>query len=354
MNTFVYESLPLRVLVGAGALARIADEVARLNAHQVLLIGTPTKTGEADRVKELLGAHCVACFNEAAPHVPIEIANRVCAIARDSQADAVIALGGGSTIGLAKAVAVERKLPILAVPTTYSGSEVTPIYGMTENGIKRGLRDPLCLAKTVIYDPDLIVSLPAMLSLTSAMNAVAHSVEALYAKDANPVTSLMAEESIRAIAESLPIIMDNPADLDARALSFYGSWLAGMALGTVGMALHHKLCHTLGGGFGLPHAETHTVVLPYATAFNAQAAPQAMVRVARALKVPHAAAGLYDFVKRLGGPVSLKEIGMRESDLDRAADMACEAPYYNPRPVDRSATRSLLNDAFHGRRPEGI
>lgn len=352
MDSFIYEALALRVIVEPHGLQRVSSELERLKCKRVLLISTPSKHVEAETVARALGSYLVEHFNEAAPHVRIEVAEMVRERAKQGQADSVVALGGGSTIGLAKAVAVEQQLPIIAIPTTYSGSEVTPIYGMTENGIKHGHRDPASLPKTVIYDPGLIVSMPAGLSLTSAMNAMAHSVEALYAQDANPVVSLMAEESIRALAESLPRVVENPGNLDARAMSFYGSWLAGMALAGVGMSLHHKLCHTLGGSFGLPHAETHTVVLPYAVAYNASAAPAAMSRVARALGGDgHAASQLWRFVKRLGGPTSLREIGMSPSDLDRAAELAMQSPYYSPRPVDHTAIRQLLDDAFHGNQP---
>lgn len=353
MDRFIYEALSLRVIVELGGLLRIEQEVERLGGKRVLLISTPSKQAEAEAVVKALGSRLVDHFNEEAPHVRIEVAQAVRLRAKASAADSIVALGGGSTIGLAKAVAVEQQLPIIAVPTTYSGSEVTPIYGMTENGVKHGHRDPASLPKTVIYDPMLIVSMPPKLSLTSAMNAMAHSVEALYAQDANPIISLMAEESIRAIAQSLPIVIANPGDPEARRVSFYGSWLAGMALAGVGMSLHHKLCHTLGGSFGLPHAETHTVVLPYAVDYNAQAASEAISRVARALGSDASAASeLWSFVKRLGGPTSLREIGMQQSDLDRAAELAMLSPYYSPRPVEHVAIRRLLEDAFHGKQPK--
>jgi maleylacetate reductase len=190
-----------------------------------------------------------------------------------------------------------------------------------------------------------------MLSVTSGMNSVAHCVEALYAQEANPIISMIAEEGIRAIAGSLPVIIKEPGDLETRSRALYGAWLGGISLGSVGMALHHKLCHTLGGSFNLPHAETHTVVLPHATAYNAAAAPEAMDRVAHALHRSSAAQGLYDLAESLGAPVSLAAIGMRESDLDCAADIAVQNPYYNPRPITRDGIRALLQSAFEGCRP---
>jgi len=228
---------------------------------------------------------------------------------------------------------------------------MTPIWGLTEAGVKWTGRDPRVLPKTVIYDPQLTVTLPPLLSATSGMNAVAHCVEALYAEDANPVISLMAEEGIRALATSLPAVVKNPHEIEARSRALYGAWLAGAALGAVGMALHHKLCHVLGGTFNLPHAETHTVVLPYAVAYNRADASQAIARVARALDVDDAAAGLHALAASMGAPTSLSQIGMRESDLDRAADLAVENPSYNPRPVTRDGIRALLEDVFGGRQP---
>ena len=213
------------------------------------------------------------------------------------------------------------------------------------------MRDLRILPKTVIYDPRLLLTLPARIAGPSGMNAIAHCVEALYAEEANPVASLMAEEGIRALAQALPAVVGEPENLEARGDALYGAWLAGACLGTVGMALHHKLCHTLGGSFNLPHAETHTIVLPHATHYNRQAAPEAMARIARALGSADPAGGLYDLAKRIGAPLALKDIGMPADGLDRAAQIATQNPYYNPRPIEYAALRALLDDAFHGRRP---
>jgi len=260
-------------------------------------------------------------------------------------------VGGGSTTGLGKAIALTSSLPILAVPTTYAGSEMTPIYGLTEGGMKKTGRDARVLPRTVIYDPSLTVSLPAALSAASGMNAIAHCVEALYAQDANPVISLMAEEGIRALAASLPVVVREPQNLDARSDALYGAWLAGIALGAAGMALHHKLCHTLGGTWNLPHAETHAIVLPHAARYNRDAAPEAMARIARALGAADAPGGLYDLEKRLGLRMRLADLGMPEADLARAAKIATEAPYPNPAAIEYADVLELLQNAFAGRRP---
>jgi alcohol dehydrogenase class IV len=351
MLRFVYDALPARVIFGAGSLDRLPEEIARLGASRALVLSTPEQRDQAQSVAHKIGRRSAGIFDRAVMHVPIATAQAAREEAKRLGADCCVAVGGGSTTGLAKAIALVSELPILAVPTTYAGSEMTPIWGMTEGGIKKTGRDPRVLPRTVIYDPNLTVTMPAMLSATSGMNAIAHCVEALYAENANPVISLMAEEGIRALAAGLPVVVKSPRDIQARSQALYGAWLAGAALGAVGMALHHKLCHVLGGAFNLPHAETHTVVLPHAVAYNESAAPEAMDRVARALCAEVASKGLYALSASMGAPTGLNKIGMKESDLDRAADLAVEDPYYNPRPVTRDGIRTLLEHAFHGRPP---
>jgi maleylacetate reductase len=351
MRDFVYDQLPGRVVFGAGAFDRLAAEVDRLGLSRLLVLSTPGQVMLAEEAARRLGARSAGIYAQAKMHVPVETAQAARAEARRLGADGAVAIGGGSTIGLGKAIALESGLPIVAIPTTYAGSEMTPIHGLTEAGMKKTGRDPKVLPRTVIYDPLLTLGLPVKISGPSGMNAIAHCVEALYAENANPVTSLMAEEGIRALAASLPRIAADPGDRDARGDALYGAWLAGISLGAVGMALHHKLCHTLGGSFNLPHAETHTIVLPHAAAYNKSVAPEAMARVARALGAKEAAAGLYDLAASIGAPLALKAIGLREQDLDQAAEIATRSPYYNPRPVSRDGVRVLLEDAFHGRRP---
>ena len=288
-------------------------------------------------------------------HVPSETAAAAVAEAARVGADCAIAVGGGSTTGLGKAIALQSGLPILAIPTTYAGSEMTPIYGITEAGLKKTGRDPRVLPRTVIYDPELSVSLPVGLSVTSAMNAIAHAAEGLYAQDSNPIMDLMAEEGIRALAVAIPKICANPSDIDARSNALYGAWLCGTVLGNVGMALHHKLCHTLGGTFNLPHAEVHTVILPHAMAFNAASAPAAMQKISRALGGAPAAQGLYELARQHGAPVSLRELGMKADDLDTVLRLALQNPYWNPRPIvpeNSAALRSLLQMAWEGVSPD--
>ncbi|SEU40826.1 maleylacetate reductase [Burkholderia cepacia] len=348
---FIYQARPARVIFGAGSLDHLEREVLELGAQRALVLCTPEQRDLAQHIVERLGARAAGLYDRATMHVPIEIARDAQAFARSCGADCAIAIGGGSTIGLGKAIALESSLPILAIPTTYAGSEMTPIYGLTEGGIKRTGSDARVLPKTVIYDPALTVTLPVELSVTSGLNAIAHAAEGLYANNVNPVMSLVAEEGIRALARGLPGVRRNTADLGARSDALYGAWLCGMVLGNVGMALHHKLCHTLGGSFNLPHAPTHTVVLPHALAYNAAHAPDAMQRIARAIGTNDAARGLYALALDNGAPVSLKAIGMQEADLDRAADLAAANPYWNPRPIERDGLRALLQDAFDGNLP---
>ena len=358
MQEFIYSSLPSRVVFGRGSLAALGREIELLGAGRVLVLSTPGHRDQAQAAADSLGARAAGVFAGAVMHVPAEIARAAGDEARRLHADCTLAMGGGSTIGLAKAVALDLGLPILAVPTTYAGSEMTPIYGITEAGAKKTGRDARVLPRTVIYDPDLTLGLPAGLSVTSGMNAIAHAAEGLYARDGNPIMSLMAEEGIRALAQALPAIQRRPGDIEARDAALYGAWLCGTVLGNVGMALHHKLCHVLGGTFNLPHAETHTVVLPHAIAFNAQAAPEAMQRIRRALGIEgsaSAAAGLFDLARDHGAPVALKDIGdITEADMAKAADLVVGAPYWNPRPIDaaqRAGIHRLLLDAYHGNRP---
>jgi alcohol dehydrogenase class IV len=352
LRPFVHEALPSRVVFGAGSLQNLPAEIDKLGAARALVLCTPEQRAIGADIVVMLGTRSAGVFDGAAMHVPAEVAAAARDKAQRLNADCCVAIGGGSTTGLAKAIALTSGLPIVAIPTTYAGSEMTPIWGITEDGVKKTGRDVRVLPKTVLYDPALTLSLPASLSVTSGINAMAHCVEALYARDANPVISLMAEEGIRALAASLPEIVKQSGNLEARSGALYGAWLAGVSLGSVGMALHHKLCHTLGGSFHLPHAETHTVVLPHAVAYNASAAPEAIERVTRALGVRSAAQGLYDFAKSLGAPVSLQELGMTRDQLDRAADLAVQNAYYNPRPVTRDGIRALLEQAFEGRRPQ--
>jgi maleylacetate reductase len=351
MRPFVYKALPARVVFGHGTISQVADEVGRLGCRRALVLSTPQQRSDAERLASHLGDFAAGVFAGAVMHTPVEVTEQATDLLRDLGSDCTIAIGGGSTIGLGKAIALRTDLPQITIPTTYAGSEATPIIGETERGRKTTQRSLKVLPEVIVYDVDLTLTLPHGLTTTSGMNAIAHAVEALYAEDANPVISLLAEQAIAILAQALRRITQNPKDREARADALYGAWACGTCLGSVGMALHHKLCHVLGGSFGLPHAETHTVVLPHAVAFNAPAAPEAMARVARALGVTDAAQGLFELAGDLGAPRSLSEIGMPAGGLDDAADFVVASPYWNPRPIERRVIRTVLQDAYDGRSP---
>lgn len=351
IDTFIYEALPMRVRFGTGTLREVESEVEKLGARRALVLTTPQQKGEGEKLGVMLGDRFAGLFSDATMHTPVDVTERALEVLRALDADCVVAMGGGSTTGLGKALALRTGIPQLVIPTTYAGSEMTPILGETRDGRKTTIRSLDVLPEVVIYDVNLTLSLPATLSATSGINAIAHAVEALYARDRNPVISLMAEDGIRALSSALPILVHEPANMEARTKALYGAWLCGICLGTVGMALHHKLCHTLGGTFDLPHAETHTVMLPHTVAYNAPAAPEAMAAVRRALGAPDAAQGLYDLVRALRVPHALSTLGMPEDGIAHAADLAIENPYWNPRPVTRDAIFALLNRAYAGERP---
>ena len=351
MRQFVFDQPAYRVVFGVGAMSQLPAEVARLGAHRALIVSTIAERAMAEDAATRLGAMAVGVFSGAVMHHPVATVQAARERAREVGADCYVTIGGGTTTGTGKAIALETGCPVIAVPTTYAGSEMTPIYGITEGTVKRTGRDRRVLPRAVIYDPELTLSLPPEMSGPSGINALAHSVEGLYAHDTNPIAILMAEESIRALSRSLPVVVEEPRNLDSRSDALYGAWLAGMVLGTTSMGLHHKLCHTLGGTFNLPHAEVHTVVLPHAVAYNRDFAADAMRRAAAALGAEDAARGVYDLAVRIGAPTSLAAIGMPAEGLERAADLAVQNQYPNPRPLERAAIRQLLEDAFHGKKP---
>jgi alcohol dehydrogenase class IV len=352
MQPFVYNAHPARVIFGSGTLSRLPDEVARLGLERVLVLAGPQQEAEARAVAARLGGRAAGVYARAAMHTPVAVTEDAMRLVAALRVDGLVAVGGGSTTGLAKAIALRTDLPQIVAPTTYAGSEMTPILGETKDGAKVTRSSPKVLPEVVIYDVDLTLTLPPALSGTSGINAIAHAVEALYARDRNPVTDLIAVEAVRALAQALPRIAAEPRNREARSDALYGAWLAGCCLGTVGMALHHKLCHTLGGTFDLPHAETHTAVLPHALAYNAPAVPEVMRRLGEALGADDAARALYDLAGRVGARRALKDLGMPEGGIDEAADRALANPYWNPRPLERGAIRRLIARAYAGEPPQ--
>lgn len=354
MFPFHYQNLPLNVYFGKGRIRELRGILQENGYRRVLVMTTPDQQPAGERLAAELGDLAAGVYPHAVMHVPTEVAQAAVAYVREQQIDCCVALGGGSTIGLAKAVALETATPIAAVPTTYAGSEMTAVYGLTENGRKTTGKDLRVLPKVVVYDPDLTLTLPAGISAASGINAMAHAVEALYAENKNPIISMMASESVRALSRSLPAIVQNPQDEDARAQAFYGAWLAGMCLGAVGMAVHHKICHTLGGTFNLPHAQAHAIVLPYSVHYNRNADDEAMNRLAEALGIDDpqdCGMALYRLNQSLGIPMALTEIGLPEHGAQEVAQIVCDSPYYNPRPYVYEELYDLLNKAHHGLPP---
>jgi maleylacetate reductase len=351
MRPFIHEQLPGRVVFGPGVFTRLADELDRLRAGRVLLISDAAAKATADEAVEALGERLRARISDVRQHVPEEDVAEAFALAREAAVDGLVTIGGGSATGLAKAVALQLDVPIAAVPTTYAGSELTPIYGITSGSRKHTGRDLRVLPRTVIYDPVLTVALPAEVTSSSGLNALAHCVEALYDEDPSPIVELLAEEAIRALGRGIPGSVRTPADVDARADALYGAYLAGAVLAVSRMALHHTVSHVLGGTYGLPHGPINAALLPHVVRFNAPAAPGALRRIAGALGVDDAAGGIYDFAVSVGAPTSLAAIGMKEPSLSEAARLSAQSVTWNPRPVGENDILAILQDAFAGRRP---
>ena len=350
---FQYEALPARVRFGMGTIAALAEEAERLSVDRIVVLSTSRQRAKAEHAASFLGGRVVDIFDSAAMHTPVDVTEQALAVVLAQKADAVLAVGGGSAIGLGKAIALKTDLPQIVLPTTYAGSEATPILGQTENGLKTTLRSLKVLPEVVIYDVELTLTLPVGISMTSGLNAIAHAAEALYSPDGSPLVSLMAEQGIAALVEGLPLIHRAPQDVEGRTQSLYGAWLCGNCLGLVGMALHHKICHTLGGTFDLPHAETHAIMLPHTLAYNLPAAPDARERLSRVLGNARPARALAELAERVGAPRALRDIGMPESGIAKAAELAVLNPYANPRPIDRGLIEAMIRRAWAGEPPTG-
>lgn len=348
---FSTSSAAVRVRFGAGVRYALVEEMDRLGLARALILTTPQQAATGQEFAERLGNKAVGVFSAAAMHTPVAISEEATELAQTLGADCVVAVGGGSTTGLGKAIALRTDLPQIVIPTTYAGSEATAILGQTEAGRKTTITSPRVQPEVILYDAELVRSLPVAMTVTSAMNAMAHAVEGLYAQNRSPLSSLMAIEGLRAFRDALPRVRANPDDLAARGETLYGAWLCGTVLGQVGMALHHKLCHTLGGSFDLPHAETHAIILPHAIAYNETAAFAELAPVAELFGALSPGQALHAFAKANGAPLALRDLGMKEADLDRAAALATENPYWNPAPVEPVRLRRLLQAAWSGDAP---
>lgn len=353
VSPFTYDAVPGRVVFGPGARRRLGDEAAALGVRRLMLVASEREEALAADVAVILGELVVGRFSDVVQHVPKPNADAAVELARELDADGIVTVGGGSSTGFGKAIALEVDVRQIALPTTYAGSEMTTIWGMTDGGHKRTGNDPRVKPDVVVYDPELTLTLPPAIAGPSGMNALAHCVEALYGPGANPIMTAIALEGVRALHRSLPTVCTTPDDLDARTDALYGAYLAGVALATGGTALHHKTCHVLGGMFDLDHGQMNSVVLGHAVAYTAPAIPQAMAQLGDALDVDDAAAAgaLHDLAVAIGAPTSLESIGLPADGIDRAADRIVEEAASNPRPPDLAGIRRMLDDAFHGRRP---
>lgn len=342
----------VRVRFESGARHHIGDELEVLGCSRALVLTTPQQEAQGTEIVDSLDDKACGLFANATMHTPVEVTAEAMEVAADTGADVVVAIGGGSTIGLAKAIAYRTDLPQIAVPTTYAGSEATSVLGQIENGVKQTLKSPRVQPEVVIYDPELVMTLPADMTVTSGLNAMAHAVEALYSRDANLLSNELALAGIRSFVSGLPDVIKNLGDIQARTDTLFGSWLCGSVMAQVGMALHHKLCHTLGGSLNLPHSVVHAIILPHATAYNEAAAAESLAPIAKLLNSNSAGEGLYDFAKSLGAPMALKDLGVSKINLDQVADLAVMNPYWNPRSIEREAVRELLERAWEGAYPE--
>lgn len=355
MNSFEYNINPSRVVFGSKSINKLPDEIKRLESSSPIIL---TSKGYSRKLHGELLAKVLedasitpaGILNMAVMHTPTSVTEQALHSMRSQDADCIISIGGGSVVGLGKALSIRTGLKHICLPTTYSGSEMTPILGETDNGKKVTRSDPKILPDTVIYDVDLTLSLPVTICSTSGVNAIAHAVESLYAKNVNPITNMLALEGVKTLAEALPAIVQDPTDRSAREKAQYGAWLCGVCLGSSAMALHHKLCHTLGGSFGLPHAETHTIVLPHALSYNSPAIPEQMKKLASVLPGSEGDAikGLNVLLEKLGVSRALKDYGMKEEDVDKAADIAMSVQYANPREMEKDGIRELIRRAWAG------
>ena len=342
---FTHDVPSQRVVFASGALSRVGDEAARLKIERALVIATPGSGARlGKKVVELLGPRAAGLHAQAVVHVPKAVAEAGLATARDKSADGLIAVGGGSAIGLAKAIALDTGLPILAIPTTYSGSEATPIIGMTDGERKITGRDVKVVPRTIIYDPDLTLGLPAAVSAASGLNAIAHCVEALWVDSRTPVTVGLATEAMRRFAQNLPAVVADGSNVPARAECLIGAWLAGTVLSS-GTALHHKLAHVL-GGLGLPHAETHAIMLPHVMRFNLEAAPEAKARLQEALGNDDPAGAVAAMLKKFPIPQRLRDVSFDSAKADFVAGEIAAASITAPRPASAGDVRDLLAAAY--------
>lgn len=349
---FTRTTLPGRIVFADGAIGGLGEELDRLQARRVMVIAAGRDGHLADVAGQALGHREHKVWTEVRRHVPTEVASRAVAAAGEHNVDALLAIGGGSAIGLGKAVAVSSGLPLVCVPTTYSGSEMTPIYGLTTGSDKKTARDIKALPKVVVYDPALVTTLPASVVGPSAMNALAHCAEALWAPQTDPISDAVALEGARRLQRHLRAAYAGP-DAGARGQVLIASCMAGLVVGTVGTSLHHGLCHLLGGLFDTPHADTHAIMLPYVIDYLRPAVPLAVERLSAAISAPpgELADTIWSLARAVGTPHGLREIGVTEAQVNQAAEAALAKGLTSPRTLDRAGLHRVLDNAWRGMVP---
>ncbi len=378
MNEFRYISYAQEIIFAAGSVARLRDAVEHFHMRRLMLCttGSLRRAGHIKLVEEALGSRLVAVFEHVQPHVPDFQVAEALELASEKEIDALIGMGGGSPIGMAKAVslALEEKrpgeparaafpidqplIPVVAIPTTYAGSEMTPTFGITyhNDGVTRKvtLTDAKITPKLVMYDPLLTLHLPPEITASTGINALAHCIEALYSITRNPLSTSMALSGVRSIYNALPCCYVDGNDLEARTEMLVGAFLAGSALSHVSMALHHGLCHILGGTAGVPHGVANSIILPHAVRFNIDATAPQLAQAAEAMGVGRNTSAssiddavvaeevverIYTLIGQMKLPQHLRDVGVKETDLPNLAQLALQsrAVQSNPKPITNAA-----------------
>jgi len=353
MKSFIHNSLPARVIFGNGSIQLLGDEITKLGAKSPLFCCTPGRENESKFLIESLNLVNAKLCPIAEQYIPLPMVKEGRRLAKKHRADCAVSYGGGTAVGLAKAIALEQEIPVISVVTTFSGSETTDLQAILTDGLRVGYKSEWILPKIIIYDPEAAMGVPVEILIPSGVNAIAHGVESCYSQGATPVNNLIAGEGISAMASALKRISSGEDNSNARGDGLYGAWLCGTSLGSAGVALHHKFAHVLGSTFALEHSMVHTAALPYSVAYTAPGAPEAMKHISAALgsNGTPAATALYELNKEIGAPTSLKEIGMPLEGIEKAARMIAENPYPNPVPVKYDLIFSMIEDAWHGRPP---
>ena len=354
MESFTHVGMPGRVVHGAGSIAALAAEVEALDARRIMFCCTKSRVPEVEKLAATLGDRFAGICDAAKIFVPLVAVEPGREMAAKLSADCLVSYGGGTAVGLAKAIALEGGMPIISIVTTYSGSETTALQGIIgHDGVRTNYRDMRMLPQVLIYDPELMLDVPLDISIASGFNSIAHAVSSYLGRDANPVANMFSENGIRAMSSAMVRLAQDPRDVDARSEALHGAWLCGMTLMSSGTTIHHKIVHVLGGGFDLLHGPTHAIILPHSTGYNRDAAPEAMRGIARAFGNEDADAprALFDLLGKSGAVEGLKQLGLPESALDEATDRIMIDRYFNLRDYDRDAIRALLQDAWEGRPP---